>query len=156
MKILVNGYTVTEHMQLVRNRKDIDLVNKVIDHIKANKGMYLKLVLFTALLLHFDIMVYANDFNTSIDRVGYQILDMLKTVARWGCLGMGIKEMITNIREFRKVDLIECRFETIEDLTLLDKAIGHLKRNRRKYIIIFLLVMFNRWFNRLNIIYIWV
>ena len=37
MKILVNGYTVTEHMQLVRNRKDLDLVNKVIDHIKANK-----------------------------------------------------------------------------------------------------------------------
>ena len=84
MKILLNGYTVTEHMQLVRSRKDLDLVNKAIDHIKANKGMYLKLVLFTALLLHFDILVYANDFNTSIDRVGYQILDMLKTVARWG------------------------------------------------------------------------
>ena len=97
MKILINGYTVTEHMQLVRSKRDLDLVNKAIDHIKANKGMYLKLVLFTALLLHFDILVYANDFNTSIDRVGYQILDMLKTVARWGCLGMGIKEMITTL-----------------------------------------------------------
>ena len=97
MKILVNGYTVTEHMQLVRSRKDIDLVNKVIDHLKANKAIYSKLVLLTALLLHFDILVYADTFGDSLDRVGYQILDMLKTVARWGCLGMGIKEMITTL-----------------------------------------------------------
>ena len=97
MKILVNGYTVTEHMQLVRSRKDIDLVNKVIEHIKANKVMYSKLILFTALLLHFDILVYADSFQASIDRVGYQILDMLKAVARWGCLSMGIKEMITTV-----------------------------------------------------------
>lgn len=97
MKILVNGYTVTEHMQLVKSKKDIDLVNKVIEHIKANKMMYSKLVLFTALLLHFDILVYADSFQASIDRVGYQILDMLKAVARWGCLSMGIKEMITTV-----------------------------------------------------------
>ena len=50
--------------------------------------------------------------------------------------GNTIPEMITNIREFRKVDLIDCRFETVEDLTLLDKAIGHLKRNRRKYMLL--------------------
>ena len=31
MKILLNGYTVTEHMQLVRSGKDLDLVNKAID-----------------------------------------------------------------------------------------------------------------------------
>ena len=37
MKILINGYTVTEHMQLVRSKRDLDLVNKAIDHIKANK-----------------------------------------------------------------------------------------------------------------------
>lgn len=95
MKLLINGYTVTEHMQLVRNRKDIDLVNKAIDHIKANKAMYSKLVLFTALLLHFDILVYADNFGDSLDRVGNQILGMLESVAKWGCLGMGVKDMIT-------------------------------------------------------------
>lgn len=95
MKLLINGYTVTEHMQLVRNRKDIDIVNKVIDHIKANKVMYSKLVLFTALLLHFDILVYADNFGDSLDRVGNQILGMLESVAKWGCLGMGVKDMIT-------------------------------------------------------------
>ena len=97
MKILVNGYTVTEHMQLVRSRKDIDLVNKVIEHIKANKVMYSKLILFTALLLHFDILVYADSFQASLDRVGNQILGMLESVAKWGCLGMGVKDMITTL-----------------------------------------------------------
>ena len=95
MKILINGYTVTDQMQLVRNRKDIDLVNRVIDHIKANKVMYAKLVLFTALLLHFDILIYADSFGSSLDRVGNQILGMLESVAKWGCLGMGVKDMIT-------------------------------------------------------------
>ena len=97
MKILINGYTVTEHMQLVRNRKDIDLVNRVIDHIKVNKVMYAKLVLFTALLLHFDILIYADSFGTSLDRVGNQILGMLESVAKWGCLSMGVKDMITTL-----------------------------------------------------------
>ena len=97
MKILINGYTVTEHMELVRNRKDIDLLNRVIDHIKANKVMYAKLVLFTALLLHFDILIYADSFSSSLDRVGNQILTMLTEVAKWGCIGCGVKEMITTL-----------------------------------------------------------
>ena len=54
--------------------------------------------------------------------------------------GNTISEMITEVREFRKVDLIECRFETVEDLTLLDKAIGHLKRNRRKYMLLLTII----------------
>lgn len=97
MKILVNGYTVTEHMQLVRVRKDLDIVNKAIDHIKANKTMYMKLVLFTTLLLHFDILIYADSFSSSLDRVGNQILTMLTDVAKWGCIGCGVKEMITTL-----------------------------------------------------------
>lgn len=97
MKILINGYTVTEHMQLVRSKRDLDLVNKAIDHIKANKGMYLKLVLLTALMLHFDILIYADSFGDSLDRVGNQILGMLESVAKWGCLSMGVKDMITTL-----------------------------------------------------------
>ena len=97
MKILINGYTVTEQIQLVRTRKDLDLVNRMIDHIKSNKVMYLKLVYVTAILLHLDILVYAGDFATSIDRVGNQILDMLMIVAKWGSISMGVKTMITTI-----------------------------------------------------------
>lgn len=97
MKLLINGYTVTEHLKLVRDDKDISLVNKMIDHIKANKVVYARLVLLTALMLHFDILIYADSFGASLDRVGNQILNMLQGVAKWGCLSMGVKDMITTI-----------------------------------------------------------
>ena len=92
-KYKVETYTFAEFRKYTE--KDINLVDRVIDHIKANKGMYLKLVLFTALLLHFDILIYADSFGTSLDRVGNQILGMLMSVAKWGCLSMGIKDMVT-------------------------------------------------------------
>lgn len=97
MKLLINGYTVTEHMQLVRTKKDLDIVNKVLGNIKANKSMYTKLVLLTALMLHFDILIYADSFGASLDRVGNQLLNMLMNVAKWGSICMGIKEMITTV-----------------------------------------------------------
>ena len=97
MKILVNGYTVTEHMQLVRTKKDLDIVNKVLENIKSNKTMYLRLVLLTALMLHFDILIYADSFGSSLDRVGNKLLNMLMDVAKWGSICMGIKEMITTV-----------------------------------------------------------
>ena len=97
MKILVNGYTVNEHLQLRRNKKDTDLVNRVIGHIKANKVMYARLVLLTALMLHFDMLIYADSFGSSLDRVGNKLLNMLMNVAKWGSICMGIKEMITTV-----------------------------------------------------------
>lgn len=95
MKLLINGYTVTEHLELKRKEKDTDLVNRVLDHIKANKVMYARLILLTALMLHLDILIYADSFGSSLDRVGNQILGMLESVAKWGCLSMGVKDMIT-------------------------------------------------------------
>ena len=77
--------------------KDITLVNRVLDHIKANKIMYARLVLITAILLHFDILIYADSFGASLDRVGNQLLNMLMNVAKWGSICMGIKEMITTV-----------------------------------------------------------
>ena len=97
MKILINGYTVTEQMKLVKDKSDISLINRLLDHIKTNKTMYLRLVTFTAILLHFDLLVYADSFGSSLDRVGHQILNMLMSVAKWGCLGMGVKDMLTTI-----------------------------------------------------------
>ena len=97
MKLLINGYTVNEHLELKRNKKDMDLVNRMITHIKANKVMYARLVLVTAILLHFDSFVYADSFSSSLDRVGNQILGMLEGVAKWGCLSMGIKDMIATL-----------------------------------------------------------
>lgn len=98
MKLLVNGNTVSEIVKGKLNTKysdrDFNLVEKMIDHIKTNKVMYAKLVFIIALMLHFDINVFASSFETSLDKVGNQIVDMLLSIAKWGCIGMGIKNMI--------------------------------------------------------------
>ena len=114
MKILVNGNTVKEmvfekvvkvrefkKVELVKevsfNDKEIGIANKVIEHIKRNKLAYARLVLITDIMLHFDIVIYANGFEASLDRVGNQILNMLMSFAKWGCLAMGIKDMVTTL-----------------------------------------------------------
>ena len=114
MKILVNGNTISEiacekvtkireygKFELVKQfnfeNRDLDLANKILDHIKRNKLAYARLVLITAIMLHFDIVIYANGFEASLDRVGNQILNMLMSFAKWGCLAMGIKDMITTL-----------------------------------------------------------
>lgn len=114
MKILVDGNTVKEmvfekvvkvrefkKVELVKevsfNNKEIEIANKVIEHIKRNKLAYARLVLITAIMLHFDIVIYANGFEASLDRVGNQILNMLMSFAKWGCLAMGIKDMVATL-----------------------------------------------------------
>ena len=114
MKVLLNGNTVTEmicekvvkareykNVGLVKDfkfdNKAISLVNRVLDHIKRNKKVYARLIIMTTIMLHFDIVIYANGFEASLDRVGNQILNMLMSFAKWGCLGMGIKDMVTTL-----------------------------------------------------------
>ena len=77
--------------------EDMNYIEKIINHIKNNKVIYIKLVTFTAILIHFDINIYANDFSDSLDIVGNQIIDMLLGVAKWGCIGVGVKNMITTM-----------------------------------------------------------
>lgn len=50
MKILINGNTVQEHIQL---SKDVDFkgLDKIIGHLKRNKKIYTKLIFMTAFII---------------------------------------------------------------------------------------------------------
>ena len=75
--------------------EDITLVNRIISHIQNNKIMYTRLILVTALLLHFNInFVFANEVVTSLDATFNQLIELLKDFAKWGCLGMGLKKLV--------------------------------------------------------------
>ncbi len=75
--------------------EDITLVNRIISHIQNNKIMYTRLILVTALLLHFNInFVFANELGTSLDATFNQLIELLKDFAKWGCLGMGLKKLV--------------------------------------------------------------
>ena len=75
--------------------EDLTLVNRIISHIQNNKIMYTRLILVTALLLHFNInFVFANEVGTSLDATFNQLIELLKDFAKWGCLGMGLKKLV--------------------------------------------------------------
>lgn len=111
MKIIVNGNTVTEMIceKIVKVREfgtkelvkevsltseDMNLVEKIIAHVKKNKVMYARLVLMTALMIQLNInFAFAGEFASSLDTVGTQIMSMLTSFAKWGCIGMGVKSM---------------------------------------------------------------
>ncbi|MPN11332.1 hypothetical protein SDC9_158633 [bioreactor metagenome] len=57
--------------------------------------MYCRLVIITVVLLHYNMnSVYANSTEMSLDATFIQIIDLLKTFAKWGCMGMGLKVLI--------------------------------------------------------------
>lgn len=90
------SYTFAEYR--ISLQEDYLLTEIMLNHIKENKIMYTRLVFITALLLHFNInFVFANDFSTSLDAAGMQILELLMAVAKWGCIAMGVKDMVVTV-----------------------------------------------------------
>lgn len=95
MKILLNGYTVSENLKLVKRDNDIRLASIVLDHIKNNKGMYFRLVLLVAFILNFNVNFgFADSISSSLDATASQLIGLLNSFAKWGCLGMGLKRLI--------------------------------------------------------------
>ena len=93
----VKSYTLKEFRE-EHTSEDITLVEVLIENVKNNKIMYTRLVFITALLLHFNVnFVFANDFSTSLDAAGMQILELLMAVAKWGCIAMGVKDMVVTV-----------------------------------------------------------
>lgn len=91
------SYTFAEY-RISLQEEDYLLTEIMLNHIKENKIMYTRLVFITALLLHFNInFVFANDFSTSLDAAGMQILELLMAVAKWGCIAMGVKDMVVTV-----------------------------------------------------------
>lgn len=97
--MLLNKYRIKNYtFEEFKNefiKEDITLINKMIDQIKNNKVMYTRLVVITALLLHFNInFVFANEIGTSLDATFSQLITLLMQFAKWGCLGLGLKKTI--------------------------------------------------------------
>lgn len=111
MRIVINGSSISELMvEKVREFKkveiiecdfsyeDMTIVEKALDHIKRNPSLYMKLVIFTAMLINYNMsFVYAGSFGASLDQVGKTIVGMLLDVAKWGCIGMGLRNMIITL-----------------------------------------------------------
>lgn len=99
----VKTYTFKEFKEIQENRKieekytkeDLNICERILEHIKTNKVMYGKLVLTTAILLYLNVNIgYADSIEASIDTTFNQLINLIKSFAKWGCLGMGLKRSI--------------------------------------------------------------
>ena len=84
-KILINGYTVSENIEIKMNNDFIKMLDKSIEHIKKNKKKYMTLVILIALTVNLSCI---NAFavapgSAAIDAVGQKILDLVRKVGYW-------------------------------------------------------------------------
>lgn len=84
-KILINGYTVSENIEIKMNNEFIKMLDGAIEHIKKNKKKYMTLVILIALTVNLSCI---NAFAVApgaaaIDAAGQKILDLVRKVGYW-------------------------------------------------------------------------
>lgn len=84
-KILINGYTVSENIEIKMNNEFIKMLDKSIEHIKNNKKKYIALVTIIALTVNLScISAFAvAPGAAAIDAAGQKILDLVRKVGYW-------------------------------------------------------------------------
>ncbi|WP_286233383.1 hypothetical protein [Romboutsia ilealis] len=110
MKILVNGYTVTEHMKLKRSSKlsknEFFEIEKYIDNLKKNKHKYLQVVFLIALIIPSSTLkVFADSFISStgleyysyIKEMGFIICLFGAAVEAIKCVATGTIDQVSKI-----------------------------------------------------------
>ena len=97
MKILVNGYTVTEYMELKKENNEIKDLNRAIEYIKSNKKRWYRLIFVTALIIpQSTLNAYAESGIVSMGLELYAyIKDAVYVVSLLGAAVEGIKCVIT-------------------------------------------------------------
>ena len=92
---MVKYYTFSEFLHL--EEKNLNMIEKFLDHIKRNKVVYSRLVLLVALLMKNNNIIYAESFEVSLNNSAKQIIDMLLVLAKYSFLGLGLKEIISTM-----------------------------------------------------------
>ena len=93
--MLLNKYRVKTYKFNEFRKEELTVTEEILSQIKKNKIMYARLVLTTALMLHFNMnFVFAGNISNSLDSTFGQLITLLKQFAKWGCLGLGLKKTI--------------------------------------------------------------
>jgi hypothetical protein len=89
------NYTVKS----VETGNDVKLFERIVKHIKDNKMAYLKMAVITFMLINGNTVAFADvgGFEKSAEVLGGTMVDMFRTTAKWGCIGMGFKNMIVTM-----------------------------------------------------------
>lgn len=97
LKKKVNTYTFREFKKL-NELETITLLDKSIEYLKTNKKLYLKIVVIIALTLHYSINpIYAQNIENALNSTFKQLINLLMSFAKWGCIAMGLKSAIESM-----------------------------------------------------------
>ena len=100
--IFAKTYTYTfEEFRNLELKKEMNRVENLLNHIKKNKSLYRKLVLIVCVMLMSGylnpVSAYMADVNTAIsklDKLGNQLLKLVRTVGYWVVLLITSKDCI--------------------------------------------------------------
>lgn len=111
MMLIINGNTIAEQIQLNReNKRRLERINSeealdkeynridgLLNHVKKNRRLYMKLVYVTAILLFNanPVIVMAMNVDEAIakiDNFGNQILKLIQVIAYWTTLITTVKK----------------------------------------------------------------
>ena len=93
--MLLNKYRVKTYKFNEFRKEELTVTEEILSQIKKNKIMYARLVLTTALMLHFNMnFVFAGNISNSLDSTFGLLVELLMQFAKWGCWGLGLKKTI--------------------------------------------------------------
>ena len=90
-------FSISEFKEIQANKElvkeELELVEKVIDHIKKNKEFYIRVGLTTTSILSCNtVLSYASSLG--MDSAFNEIIGLIKDFGKYGCLGLGLKKTI--------------------------------------------------------------
>lgn len=97
MKLLVNGYTMGEHMEIRRGcsslEKEMNKLDNVLNHLKKHKSLYRKLVVIVAFMfisgyIH-PSLAYADVADIAvmkIDIICARLFDIVRHIGQYACI----------------------------------------------------------------------
>lgn len=84
----MKSYTFSEYKQM----QEISTIEKFLENLKKNKKEYARLVFLLAIVIPKQVFATNNDMG--LGDAGFEIVHLLLKFAKYGCMGMGIKNMI--------------------------------------------------------------
>lgn len=107
--LLINGNTITEHIQIKASRehivkREMNRVDNLLNHLKKHKHLYRKLVIIIAMMFLSGFanpdIILAVDVGTAItkiDTLGKQLLRLVQSIGYWATLILTSKDMLKDL-----------------------------------------------------------
>ena len=91
-------FSISEFKEIQANKElvkeELELVEKVIDHIKRNKDFYIRLGFTTTSILSYNTVVGYAAGVYGMDKAFNEIIGLIISFGKYGCLGLGLKKTI--------------------------------------------------------------